>query len=485
MMDHPYTMLIVDDKEVDRNGICYLLRQYDLPVTPLTASSGQEALAILDQREVHILFTDIKMPGMTGLELIEQALQRQPHVQVIIFSSYENFDYAHQAMGMGVTQYLLKPIRIDKFLACMQRILEALGNAWKNQTETLYYTVLTDRLSSEELDRLSQAASPFSAGAALLLDFADPFFKQNHLDLFKEGDTDILSVPLNEYQCAYIARTEPAALSAVQVLQAALETIPDRYVLIYGGEFSTPHDLQQIGAQMESYGASKFYIADSTFINLKELPQEVPDLDLRQYFKRGAQIGKLLIRKELKSAEEEIDAIFRELQQKVFMPTSIVKHICGEIVRGGLDENLPDYDDILMQTLLNIEQSHNIEDLKNICMGLVSQHAQQDDETKAIDQALEIIHREYMNNISLESVATNVYLSACYFSYLFKKTTGMNFIKYLTSYRVEVAKNLLRTTRLKIGNICEMVGYSNVSYFCQIFKNHCGMTPAQFRGSKL
>ena len=87
MMDHPYTMLIVDDKEVDRNGICYLLRQYDLPVTPLTASSGQEALAILDQREVHILFTDIKMPGMTGLELIEQALQRQPHVQVIIFSS--------------------------------------------------------------------------------------------------------------------------------------------------------------------------------------------------------------------------------------------------------------------------------------------------------------------------------------------------------------------------------------------------------------
>ena len=71
------------------------------------------------------------------------------------------------------------------------------------------------------------------------------------------------------------------------------------------------------------------------------------------------------------------------------------------------------------------------------------------------------------------------------YSYLFKKTTGMNFIKYLTSYRVDMAKSLLRTTKLKVGSICEMVGYSNVSYFCQIFKNHCGMTPAQFRGSKL
>lgn len=116
---------------------------------------------------------------------------------------------------------------------------------------------------------------------------------------------------------------------------------------------------------------------------------------------------------------------------------------------------------------------------------MVRQYSAQDEETVAIDQALDIIHRDYMHNISLESVASDVYLSTCYLSYLFKKTTGMNFIKYLTSYRVDMAKNLLRTTKLKVGNICEMVGYSNVSYFCQIFKNHTGMTPAQFRGSKL
>ena len=102
-------------------------------------------------------------------------------------------------------------------------------------------------------------------------------------------------------------------------------------------------------------------------------------------------------------------------------------------------------------------------------------------ETLAIQKAIEIIHQNYAEDIGLESVAAQVYLSSCYFSYLFKKTTGVNFLKYLTTYRVERAKDLLRTTSLRIGEICERVGYSNRSYFCQIFRNHCGMSPVQYR----
>ena len=118
----PYRILIVDDKELDRNGVCYLIRQYGLELEPITAASGSEALDILHQQTVHILLTDVKMPGMTGHDLIAAAKDIQPDLKVIIFSSYENFDYAHKAMDLGVTKYLLKPIKVDKFLTCMQSI---------------------------------------------------------------------------------------------------------------------------------------------------------------------------------------------------------------------------------------------------------------------------------------------------------------------------------------------------------------------------
>lgn len=476
----PYRILIVDDKELDRNGVCYLIRQYGLELEPITAASGLEALDILHQQTVHILLTDVKMPGMTGHDLIAAAKDIQPDLKVIIFSSYENFDYAHKAMDLGVTKYLLKPIKVDKFLTCMQSIILLLREEERTRLSSMYFNVMSGLYSPNS----EQPEMEEKAGHVLLLDFVEPFFNSHHLDLFDEQDGPI-AIPLNEYECAFISPPADVQSCMERLKQALAQEENCRYILINGGPFENITQLSELYSRMESLSSSKFYLSRSTVVDMTRPRAEPSGIDVRHYLEKAAEIGKLVMRRELQHAEAEIEDIFSELQKQITVPTSLAKFISNELIKAGLSESQQDYNATLLQYISEIEHSTNIEDLKSLCIRMVRQYSAQDEETVAIDQALDIIHRDYMHNISLESVASDVYLSTCYLSYLFKKTTGMNFIKYLTSYRVDMAKNLLRTTKLKVGNICEMVGYSNVSYFCQIFKNHTGMTPAQFRGSKL
>jgi two-component system response regulator YesN len=483
-VENPYKILIVDDKELDRNGVCYLIKQYQLELEPLTASSGLEALSILREQTVHILFTDIKMPEMSGHELIFEAKKINPDLKVVIFSSYENFDYAHKAMDLGVTKYLLKPIKIDKFLTCMKSLVQLLREEQTNWASGVYFDVITGRSEMDETDlnRISHS------GYIFLLDFVEPFFNMQHLNTLMPvlDNSNLVSIPLNEYQCLFIAPTEESAKDCMHSLENSLHSESNcRFILVYGGYFDKLSHLQQLFEQMEGCSSSKFYITQNTILYINKLPNEKNNIDVKTFLTKSLEISKLISRKELLHAEQEINNIFIEFQKQTYVPTAFAKFVCTEIVRTGLDEGTDHYNDTLLRYISEIEHSSNIDDLKSICISVVKLYSEQHDETMAIDQALEIIHSKYMENISLESVAADVYLSTCYLSYLFKKTNGMNFIKYLTTYRVDVAKNLLRNTKLKVRNICEMVGYSNVSYFCQIFKNHCGMTPAQFRGSKL
>lgn len=172
---------------------------------------------------------------------------------------------------------------------------------------------------------------------------------------------------------------------------------------------------------MESLSSSKFYLARSTIVDMTRQKAEEANIDVRRYLEKAAEIGKLVTRKELQHAEKEIEAVFSDLQKQIYVPTSLAKFISSELVRAGLSETLPDYNATLLQYITEIEHSASIEDLKSICIRVVKQYSEQDEENVAIDQALDIIHREYMNNISLESVASDVYLSTCYLSYLFKK----------------------------------------------------------------
>jgi two-component system response regulator YesN len=133
---------------------------------------------------------------------------------------------------------------------------------------------------------------------------------------------------------------------------------------------------------------------------------------------------------------------------------------------------------------------NSVLNLKSIIINLISdlgqdtQFSKADESKSVIKMVFGIIEQEYMNDIGLEYIAKKVYLTPSYLSYLFKRETGQSLVKYITLFRLNKAKKLLQDTNMRIVDVCEKVGYSKLSYFCAIFKNNYGMTPAKFRERK-
>ena len=105
------TILIADDEKLERNGIKFLLKREQEELEILEAINGKAAAGILQKKQVDILFSDIKMPYMTGLELAKAARELQPEIEIVIFSGYNDFSYAKEALHYGVVDYVLKPDR--------------------------------------------------------------------------------------------------------------------------------------------------------------------------------------------------------------------------------------------------------------------------------------------------------------------------------------------------------------------------------------
>ena len=128
------TILIVDDEKLERRGIRFLLkREGDFQI--LEAANGKDALGILASNHVDILFSDVKMPYMNGLELTKAAREDHPEMEIVIFSGYNDFSYAREALRYGVVDYVLKPVDPNEFHKTFQRVMENISSKEEKQKQ--------------------------------------------------------------------------------------------------------------------------------------------------------------------------------------------------------------------------------------------------------------------------------------------------------------------------------------------------------------
>ena len=118
-----FRIVLVDDEREEQEGIAYLIKKYGYPLDVAFAGNGKEALNYIYHNEVDILFTDVKMPVMDGLELAKRVYEYDHDIKIVIFSAYGEFDYAKQALAANAVSYLLKPIELDEFRALMDNIM--------------------------------------------------------------------------------------------------------------------------------------------------------------------------------------------------------------------------------------------------------------------------------------------------------------------------------------------------------------------------
>ena len=118
------TILIVDDEKLERNGIKFLLKREKEEFRILEATNGKDAMGVLASNHVDILFSDVKMPYMNGLELVRQVRETNEDMEIVIFSGYNDFSYAREALRYGVVDYVLKPVDPEEFSKTLLRVIQ-------------------------------------------------------------------------------------------------------------------------------------------------------------------------------------------------------------------------------------------------------------------------------------------------------------------------------------------------------------------------
>ncbi|WP_165972158.1 response regulator [Paenibacillus piri] len=505
-----YKALIVDDERIEREGVKFLIDKLGLRLEADEAENGLKALEYLQNHETDILFTDIRMPFMDGLELAAKAKALQPKLKIIIVSAYGDFEYAKQAIQIQVVHYLLKPVEVAEFLGVVTEVVRLCDEdreqkARSQQLQQVYE--IGSRYVQEQmlLDLLHGSKSANGAAAALndygwmkagmpfrllLLEMRGKFFDKVEetfaSQLMGTLQEDVHYVNLNEYQSVLFVRTEEAwdktQLEAHGLkLQKFLLTHYDAdSVLVFSGLLTDPAKIPDEYQEMERLLESKFFLQPSALLYMEtgSISEETVNLDpVLEEISRTIGYG------ESHLILNGIERLFAELQAGSRSSTSYVKYMCTEIAKKYVQSFTRGPHISIQQLAEQIYRTESLLQLKELMTELVGdkpRHAVEPSR-KVIAEVLKIIHRDYWQDIGLESLADKACLSPSYLSHLFKKETGASLIKYITCYRLEKAGELLRGTNMKIADISAEVGYSSFAYFCSIFKNYYGTTPAKYR----
>jgi two-component system response regulator YesN len=487
------------------------------------ASDGEMALPLLQTVQPDVLITDIKMPFMDGLELCKIVRERMPWVKIVILSGHDEFEYAQQAINLGVTEYLLKPVTVQSLHEVLQKLAAELEQERKEQEnlKRLEGQIEENRATLRERLLLKLVVGAVSATEAIgkgqllgldliarcylvvilkieLSDRSDQFdyaeyqqvqhliadLVENNPDIFLlKKDWEELVLVMKGGTPEYLEEERDLLLG--QIMQRVKET---RYQLTIG--VGTPQ--KRLADIYQSFVEALVSIQHAADANKTSSRQVVDRAELLKVDKSAAE--NYLRSGSREGFDQFFDAYLQPLGETALKSYLIKNYIFVDVVLataklvnelgGDIDQVIPELNSIetILTNIKTIEQLR--EQARKI---LVSALAFRDSQTKnqytwIIRKAKEYIDHHYMDpDLSLNEVAAQVNLSPSHFSTVFSQETFQTFKEYLTEIRIKEAKELLRMTTLRSAEISYRVGYSDPHYFSSAFRKNTGLTPTEFR----
>jgi two-component system, response regulator YesN len=521
----PYKVFFVEDEVVTREGI---RDNVDWQANGFEfcgeATDGEMALPLLRTIQPDVLITDIKMPFMDGLQLSKLVRERMPWTKIIILSGHDEFEYAQKAINLGVTDYLLKPVTVQKLQDTLKKLASQLDRE-KQEQENLHKLqeqVEENRAALRErllLKLTVGAISPTEAiekGQMLGLDLVASYYQVAILKIEPEERSE--QFDYDEYQ------------RAQQIIANMVEGNPDIFplkkdledvILIMKG--SAPehileerdllfHDICQAIAQTRyrvslGVGSLQNRIADvcqsfvEALISLQRSSSEESD-DLTAIVGRVEllKLDKAAVENYLRcGTRDEFDTFFSAylspLGESALKSSLIKNYIFVDVVLaaarlvndlgGDIDHVIPELNHIesALSKTNTLEQLRE-QAFKILCGALAFRDSQRSGQYKTLVRLAKDYMVEHFSDpeLSLNEVASQVNLSASHFSAVFSQETCQTFKEYLTEIRIKKAKELLCSTPLRSSDIAYQVGYNDPHYFSSVFKKNTGLSPIEFRG---
>ncbi|QGQ98165.1 response regulator [Paenibacillus psychroresistens] len=434
-----YKVLIVDDEKEIRDGlIAWPWESLSLQVVGCCAH-GLEALQFVAEQPVDIIMTDIRMPFMSGIELIEILKRQYPFIHVIILSGHSDFEFAQKAIQYGATDYLLKPVHFPS----LSQSLGLLVNKLDEKKQVEYRTAVLKR-KEEQLTQVLR----------------DDFIRQLIHAEVSAYDMEQMS---SEAEVLLDSNCYTVALFRLDRLSLQEQRISERELrLLVFSLDNILHDIWDssgLGYHLVNKATAEFYLLSTKHDSHDNFRNTLSQwLKYMGLFKSTFSIG-----------------IGRTVEQPTdirLSARSAERTLNGNKQESSICYFQSDDDSALNQKTPNTIIKQNIQPLNE--MGI-------EQNSMILVLAKQFIVDHYHRSITLKEVAEHVYISQSHLSALFKET-GVTYLKFLTSLRMSKAVDLLKEANVKVYEIVEMVGYSDPAYFSEVFKKFTGKTPNEYRG---
>lgn len=503
------------------------------------ASDGELAYPMIIKEKPDILITDIRMPFMDGLELCKLVKKELPNIKILILSGYDEFDYAKEAIRLGVTEYLLKPISSGKLLEALngvsesirrekedkdlvRKYMEEMRENTEHEKQKFFEQMIAGNLSmADALETGKKYEMNLSAGMYNLLLFRFTLGEENRKSGELLGEAEYAIEKLTErleyvfefqrgvegWAFLLMADNEEQMSERVKELSKDLEEIMKNYSTIaYFGGIGQPvarlRELEESFREAERALAARFTMELNRIISVEDIRMAknvdtLDDIEITSFGeieKTRTMLEKFLNNGAEDEIDEFVDVYINELpeenlksvlmRQYIIMDAYIVMmSFCEKI--EGIEGEMQAQSEELKNSM---KTSQTLEEIKNYIRMLLKKIIGVRDTISGrrysdiIEIAKDQIRKTYMSDeISLNTIAAEVGMSPSYFSSIFSKEMGKTFVEYLTEIRMDRAKELLMCSSMKTSEIGYEVGYKDPHYFSYIFKKTQNCTPKEFR----
>ncbi len=516
-------VLIVDDEKLERvlirNG--YQWEEHGLEVIG-EAESGAEALEFARIRQPDIILTDINMPGMDGLELTKQIRALYPECRIIIITGFREFEYARQAVKLGVEDFLLKPINVLVIANAIERLkAEIEKEDKKNQEirelkknilidrdvlmESFFQRLVERRIPEDEAKRrlmmydCSRLADQSVCINIKILNKPDHLHTDKILSLIRQqnwADALYFVHYMNNILLFFMERDAAAAKEAGIRLHQEIDNQLELETTIGMSDLNTGYDgISNSFYQSENACGASVLLGRNQFISY-ETYQEIMSHD--------APIGDLdwdrfifAISNCIYEQVEEFISNFSTVLKRSgnanaeylrLNATDLLSKAGGTLNKYGLDITELTGGEELYQLI----QNHStLDEIIRFTRDIVIQITDYHDklkvkkENKVVKEALQYIEDHLCDpELSLKTIASNIYANESYLSRMFKKEQGISIIAYIMKLRIDESIRLLKTTDLMVYEIAEKIGFREAHYFSICFKKQTGLTVKEFKTGK-
>ena len=496
-----YTAIIAEDSKPILRNIQALMQSTELPIHIVaTVSNGGEALEFIKAHPVDILLTDIRMPKLDGLALIEQCKLVNPRLKAVLISGYSDFEYTRKALNLQVFDYLLKPVERHQLVDVMERLVKHLHEQQRSDKDLFDGIVEPQFLSTMELGMDFYADDKF-----MLILRRQPFTPEPGLDRWTE----------NVIQRCLAEVSLPDACWVLPTL------LPEKYLALVNG--SVLHNYPSVHAYMEEvsgvlqlYGIQASIAAEPRLAGIRDLVPGYGSLDKLMNEQLSISIRLMdtvyfMPKGMLPSGEmEKLTGLFADMigqrqkerfalllkQQLLNFQSTNIRMVELERFIWFLAETFsnmaphqPSSDRIRLEgEVQRLLESESYEDFGEAVLSWAEQsfellhHQNKKSGQELFEQLDQYLQQNIYSQLSISDVALKFHVSPSYISRIMKKHSQSTFVHYYMQLKIDEACRLIATKpELKVKDVSEVLSFGDQHYFSKVFKEYTGCSPSEYK----